>query len=230
MMDRSSKRSGALLTGGIVVLIALVAVAVGLTYFAREPQLDSLRNDNYELNVAVSSLQDEVLNLNESLVAYHNIAAHQEEIADSIRAEKAEFLGDYLGDRLVITEGVYQELPETISGAESQGYSLVDKVDSDGELIEAACFAHEGVRHYAKVAPKITDGKEWHGAPFLLAYSMSSEKLMGMVMESETAQPEGPWEYHANGHPGMEFPHWSLHLWFTDPPKNLDLAGDHSHT
>ena len=228
-MEQSSKGNKTLYKGGIVAVIALTAVAVGLTYLAREPQLDSLRNDNDELNVAVASLQDEVLDLSESLGAYHKIAAYQEEMADSIRVEKAAFLGDYFGNRLVITEGVHEVLPETIADAETQGYSLVDKVDSGGKLTEAACFAHEGVRHYAKLDPKITNGKEWHGAPFLLAYKLSSEKLMGIVLESETAQPAGPWEYHAKGHPGMEFPHWSLHIWFTDPPKNLDLSG-HSHT
>lgn len=228
-MEASSKENKRLFKGGIVALIALTAVAVGLTYLAREPQFDSLRNDNDELIVAVASLQGEVLELSGSLGAYHKIAAHQEKIADSIRVEQKAFLGDYFGDRLVITEGVHEVLPETIADAVTQGYSLVDKVDSEGKLTEAACFAHEGVRHYAKLNPKITNGKEWHGAPFLLAYNLSNEKLMGIVLESETAQPAGPWEYHAKGHPGMEFPHWSLHIWFTDPPENLDMPG-HSHT
>ena len=219
MVERSRKPTNLLLIASVVALIALVVVAAGLAYLARQPQMASLRSDNDELQVAVLSLHDDASNLGKSLDAYHQIAAYQEEMAHSLRLE----LNDSIGNRLVITEATYERLPKTIDEAQDQGYSLLDTVNSEGELIEAACFAHEDARHYAKMDARTTDGVEWHGAPFLLIYNSNSEKLMGMVLESTSAQPDPPWEYHAHGHPGMDFPHWSLHLWFTDPPENLSL-------
>ena len=218
-MGRFRKHIWLLLAGSVVAIIASAVISTGLTNLARQPALDSLRSDNDELHVAVLSLQDEVSDLSRSLDAYHKIAAYQEGVAHSLRLE----LNDSIGNRLVITEATYERLPKTIDEAQDQGYSLLDTVNSEGELIEAACFAHEGVRHYAKRDPRITDGVEWHGAPFLLIYNISSEALMGMVLESTSLQPAPPWEYHAHGHPGMDFSHWSLHLWFTDPPENLSL-------
>jgi hypothetical protein len=208
----------------IASLIVLAVVVAGIAYFARQPQLNVLRSDNDGLNVAVISLEDKVSDVSKSLVAYHKIAAKQESVADALRLE----LDDSLGNRLVMTEAIYQVLPKTISDAQDQGYSLIDKLDSEGNMIEAACFNHEGILHYAKRDTKITAGKEWHGAPFLLAYDQSSEKVMGIVLETISLQSSPPWEYHAHGHPGMDFPHWSLHIWFTDPPKNLSLS-NHVH-
>ena len=223
-MGRLRKHIWLLLAGSIVAIIVSAGIGTGLANLARQPQLDSLRSDNDELRVHVLSLRDDVSDLGESLRAYQQIAAYQEEMSHSLRLE----LNDSIGDRLVITEATYERLPKTIDEAQDQGYSLLDTINSEGELIEAACFAHEGVRHYAKRDPRITDGVEWHGAPFLLIYNISSEALMGMVLESTSLQPAPPWEYHAHGHPGMDFSHWSLHLWFTDPPENLSLS-QHAH-
>ena len=220
-MKESSKPKRLLLIAGVAAIIASAAVAAGLAYSARQPQLTSLRSDNDELHVAVLSLQDEVSDLSRSLDAYHKIAAYQEGVAHSLRLE----LNDSIGDRLVITEATYEVLPTTITEAQAQEYFLLDTVDSEGELIEAACFAHEDALHYAKMDARITDGVEWHGAPFLLIYNSSSEKLMGMVLESTSTQPDPPWEYHSHGHPGMDFSHSSLHIWFTEPPDNLSLRG-----
>ena len=216
-MKESSKPKRLLLIASAAAIIASAAVAAGLAYSARQPQLTSLRSDNDELRVNVVSLRDDVSDLVQ-------IAANLEEIAHSLRLE----LNDSIGDRLVITEATYEGLPTTIAEAQAQEYSLLDTVDSEGELIEAACFAHEDARHYAKMDARITDGVEWHGAPFLLIYNSSSEKLMGMVLESTSTQPDPPWEYHSHGHPGMDFSHSSLHIWFTEPPKNLSL-GQQTH-
>jgi len=182
----------------LIALIVTVIAAAGLAYAAR--------NDNDGLQAKVE--------------AYQAIATHQEGLADSLRLE----LDNSIGDKLLITEATYSELPRTIAEAQAQGYSLLDRVDSEGELLEAACFAHEGTRHYAKIDTRITEGVEWHGAPFLLMYNNASGKLMGMVLESTSPQPGPPWETHAHGHSGMDFAHSSLHIWFTDPPVNLSLA------
>ena len=219
-MGRFRKHIWLLLAGSVVAIMALAGIGTGLANLAGQPELNSLRSDNDELRVNVLSLRDDVSDLGESLHAYQQIAANQEEIAHSLRLE----LNDSIGDRLVITEATYEVLPTTIAEAQAQEYFLLDTIDSEGALIEAACFAHEDARHYAKMNARITDGVEWHGAPFLLIYNSSSEKLMGMVLESTSAQPDPPWEYHAHGHPGMDFSHSSLHIWFTEPPKNLSLG------
>jgi hypothetical protein len=209
-----------LLVGGAVAIIGSAGLAAGLAYSARQTPSDSLRSENDELHKDVLSLQNEVSDLGGRLGAYHNIAAYQGELAHSYRLE----LNDSIGDRLVITEGTYEVLPQTIAEAQAQGYSLLDAVDSAGELAEAACFAHEDALHYAKRDARISDGVEWHGAPFLLIYNSGHGKLMGMVLESTSLQPSPPWEYHAHGHPGMDFSHSSLHIWFTQPPENLSLG------
>ena len=219
-MGRLRKHIWLLFAGSVVAIIALAGIGTGLANLAGQPELDSLRSDNDELRVNVLSLRDDVSDLGESLHAYQQIAANQEETAHSLRLE----LNDSIGDRLVITEATYEGLPTTIAEAQAQEYVLLDTVDSEGELIEAACFAHEDALHYAKMDARITDGVEWHGAPFLLIYNSSSEKLMGMVLESTSTQPDPPWEYHAHGHPGMDFSHSSLHIWFTEPPENLSLG------
>ena len=198
-MGRLRKHIWLLLAGSVVAIMASAGIGTGLANLA--------------------SLRDDVSALGERLRSYQQIAAYQVELARSLRLG----LNDAIGDRLVITEATYEGLPTTIAEAQAQEYSLLDTVDSEGELIEAACFAHEDARHYAKMDARITDGVEWHGAPFLLIYNSNSEKLMGMVLESTSTQPDPPWEYHAHGHPGMDFPHSSLHIWFTDPPKNLSL-------
>jgi hypothetical protein len=219
---RNSKRFW-LIVSGVAVIIA-ASFAAGLAYLPRQPQSASLRSDHDELHGAVLSLNDEVSDLGGRLDTYQEIAAHQEGLADSLRLE----LNNSIGDRLVITEGTYEGLPKTVDQAQAHGYSLLDTVNSEGELIEAACFAHEGAIHYARLQPRVTSGAEWHGAPFLLIYDSSNEKLMGMVLESTSLQPAPPWEHHVQGHPGMEFAHSSLHIWFTDPPPNLSL-GEHTH-
>lgn len=218
-MRKFRKNVWLLLGSSVIAIIASAVIGSGLANMASQPELDSLRSDNL-------SLRGDISDLDESLRGYQQIAANQEEIAQSLRLE----LNDSIGDRLVITEAIYEGLPTTIAEAQAQEYSLLDTVDSEGEMIEAACFAHEGARHYAKMNARTTDGVEWHGAPFLLIYNSSSEKLMGMVLESTSTQPDPPWEYHAHGHTGMDFPHSSLHIWFTEPPKNLSLEpATHSH-
>ena len=193
-----------------------------------QSQLISLISDNDELKVTLLSLQNEVSDLSRTLESYQQIAAHQEKLAQSLRMELRDSIDDSIGDRLVVTEATYEDLPKTIVEAQSLGYSLMDTIDSDGKLVEAACFAHEDARHYAIQDSKITDGVAWHGAPLLLIYNSNSEKLMGMVLESTSPQPTPLWEHHPKGHPGMDFPHWSLHFWFVEPPENLSL-GDHTH-
>ena len=208
----------------VVTLVALSSFATWGIISADQSEVTLLASKNVEL-------QDKVSNLGNNLESYQTIAAKQLDLAQGLRHELADSISksDSLGDKLLVSEGVYTQLPKTILEAVAEGWALLDSVDSKGELLEAACFAHEGVNHYYKGVSRITDGVKWHGAPLLLMYSTESEKLMGMVLESTTPQPADLWETHATGHPGMEFAHSSLHFWFTDPPVNLSLH-PHSHS
>ena len=206
-----------------VTLVALSSFATWGIISADQSEVTLLASKNVEL-------QDKVSNLGNNLESYQTIAAKQLDLAQGLRHELADSISksDSLGDKLLVSEGVYTQLPKTIPEAVAEGWALLDSVDSKGELLEAACFAHEGVNHYYKGVSRITDGVKWHGAPLLLIYNSNSEKLMGMVLESTSTQPDPPWEYHAHGHPGMDFSHSSLHIWFTEPPKNLSL-GQQTH-
>ena len=203
-----------------IAAVALISITAWAVYSPGQSELAALRSENVELQGSLVSLQGETAELGSKLGAYHNIAAHQEQQAQSLRLKLTNSIDNSLGDKLLVTQNTFEELPKTIADAEAQGYSLIDSVDSDGNLKQAMCFGHEGARHYAKQGSQITAGVEWHGAPLLLIYNVKDEKLMGMVLESITPQPSPPWEYHATGHPGMGFEHASLHFWFTDPPAN----------
>jgi hypothetical protein len=207
----------------VAILAVGISLAAGVTYLIGQSQVTALQSDNDALQTSLVSKQQLNDTLQSSLVSNQQISAFQEGIATSLRAKLVESVASSLGDRLVVTEAVYEELPKTIGAAEALGYILIDKVGSDGKMIEAACFDHEDTLHYAQPNPRVTQGSEWHGAPFLLLYSSSAKNLKGMVLESTTLQPSPPWEYHAGGHPGMNFAHSSLHLWFSDPPVNLSL-------
>jgi len=203
-----------------IAAVALISITAWAVYSPGQSELAALRSENVELQGSLVSLQGETAELGSKLGAYHNIAAHQEQQAQSLRLKLTNSIDNSLGDKLLVTQNTFEELPKTIADAEAQGYSLIDSVDSDGNLKQAMCFGHEGARHYAKQGSKTTDGVQWHGAPLLLIYDVNSEKLKGMVLESTTPQPSPPWEYHAEGHPGMGFAHASLHFWFTEPPAN----------
>ncbi len=41
--------------------------------------------------------------------------------------------------------------------------------------------------------------------------------LTAIEIETTRRQDSPAWSYLPEGHPGMSFPHWALHVWFTDP-------------
>ena len=43
--------------------------------------------------------------------------------------------------------------------------------------------------------------------------------LMMIEIETKQRQDSPAWGYLPQGHPGMEFEHWALHIWFQDPEK-----------
>lgn len=203
-----------------VLLLAGAAIAVANAVLGAQGQAVSLTNELNESRGVLASLRTSVADAETRLKDYQQIAEKQQELAHSLRLE----LDASIGDRLTVSEGIYTALPKTVEEAKAAGYVLQDKLTIEGRVLEAECFAHENALHFAQVDPKVTSGATWHGAPLLLIYSSVNSKLLGMVLESLDVQPSPPWEYHAEGHPGMPFQHSSLHIWFTEPPKNLSLA------
>ena len=90
-------------------------------------------------------------------------------------------------------------LEMTLEDAEEEGYiSLGECVPGMG--IHAAIMGEEGPEQ-----------------PILM-YNADGD-LIGIEFESLTEQPTPPWEVLEEGHPGMEFEHWTLHVYFTHEPE-----------
>jgi len=104
-----------------------------------------------------------------------------------------------IGDRVVATYGSFDNLPTTEKDALAQGWIDV----APGE-----CVPQMG-RHFIKMAGE-------QPGPLVLLYNPAGE-LIGVELESLVEQPAPPWEHLEQGHPGMEFEHWTIHFWFNDP-------------
>ncbi len=102
-----------------------------------------------------------------------------------------------IGDRLLVTQGDFASIPMTLDEAKEQGYVPL-----------SPCVPVMGI-HAAKIVGGIPQD------PILL-FSDKGE-LIGAELESMTEQPYPPWEHRPEGHPGMEFEHWTLHMYFKDP-------------
>ncbi len=104
-----------------------------------------------------------------------------------------------IGDRLIVTEGVFDSLPLTAAEAEEAGW-----IDT-GE-----CVPNMG-RHFLQMMGE-------QPGPVVLLYNPAGD-LIGVELESLSEQPAPPWEHLDGGHPGMEFEHWTIHFWFDDPAQ-----------
>lgn len=104
--------------------------------------------------------------------------------------------------RVVVTYGVFEDLPLTEKEALSQGWVDVDP----GE-----CVPRMG-RHFIRM------GDNGQPGPLILLFNPSGA-LIGVELESMTEQPSPPWEHLEKGHPGMEFEHWTVHFWLGDPAE-----------
>jgi len=177
----------------------------------------SLRAELDQLKSREAALAAQVATLEGQRASYEEIAAAQNALAHTLQQR----VDSGLGDNLAVTEGVFTQLPKTMEEAKAQGYVLLDTMSPDGKKVEQAqCFSHGDALHFGKPLHSMTtEGSTWHGAPLLVIYSSTTGKIMGMVLESTSPQPDSLWEHHTKGHNGMPFEHWSLHFWFTDPPK-----------
>ncbi len=109
---------------------------------------------------------------------------------------------------MILTNYEGQQLadyPTTLDQAKAEGYQEVSE-----------CVPWMGY-HYAKITP---DGQVTYPA---LLFNSKGE-LIGIEFESlnepvnpikGSAQP--PWEDLKNGHPGMEYEHWTLHIYWKSP-------------
>ncbi len=104
-----------------------------------------------------------------------------------------------LGDRLIVTAGSFDNLPLTAAEAEKAGW-----IDT-GE-----CVPNMG-RHFLQMMGE-------QPGPIVLLYNPAGE-LISVELESLSEQPSPPWEHLEQGHPGMEFEHWTIHFWFDDPAQ-----------
>ncbi len=102
-----------------------------------------------------------------------------------------------IGDRVVATYGAFDNLPLTDKDALAAGW-----IDT-GE-----CVPQMG-RHFIKMAGE-------QPGPMVLLFNPAGQ-LISVELESLTEQPSPPWERLEQGHPGMEFEHWTIHFWFSDP-------------
>jgi len=104
-----------------------------------------------------------------------------------------------LGDRVVATYGAFDDLPTSEGDALAQGWIDVDP---------GQCVPQMG-RHFIKMAGD-------QPSPLVLLFNPAGN-LIGVELESLSEQPSPPWEHLEHGHPGMEFEHWTIHFWFSDP-------------
>lgn len=106
-----------------------------------------------------------------------------------------------IGDRVVATYGTFDNVPTTEKEALEQGWIDVDP---------GQCVPQMG-RHFIKMAGE-------QPSPLILLFNPDGQ-LIGVELESLTEQPAPPWEHLEQGHPGMEFEHWTVHFWFSDPAE-----------
>ncbi len=101
------------------------------------------------------------------------------------------------GADVFATYGAFDRLPATDEEALAQGW-----IDT-GE-----CVPQMG-RHFIQMAGE-------QPGPLVLLFNPAGD-LIGVELESLSEQPAPPWEHLEQGHPGMEFEHWTIHFWFSDP-------------
>lgn len=107
--------------------------------------------------------------------------------------------------QMMMTQGVFTAIPKTADEAMAQGFVPLAAPGQEPE-----CVPQMGM-HYGK----IKDGQPVQ--PFLLVNTAG--EVIGVELESVTPQESPPWEHLPEGHPGMEFEHWTLHV-YTQNPAN----------
>ena len=116
-----------------------------------------------------------------------------------------------IGDRLEVTFGTFDQLPLTEEAAVAAGWiGSPDCADRLGRVF-----------HRAAADPNDPFSPMMMGEPAnpLMLLMDSDGEVIGFQLMSLSAQPVPPWEYLKKGHMGMNFQHWSLHVYLRDPAK-----------
>lgn len=127
-----------------------------------------------------------------------------------------------LGDRVVVTYGVFDELPLTEADAGADGWTELTKVAVDFDLPSTGCVPNHG-RHFVKspADPQQAGTVTFAGTPIdpITLLMNAAGELIGIELASLDEQVVPPWEFSPNGHPDMDFEHWHMHVYLSDPAK-----------
>lgn len=112
---------------------------------------------------------------------------------------------------LLLTHGVFEELPLTMDDAVAQGWTNTEH-----------CVPGMGVHAIREVQE---EGVVY--LPVILVYDIDG-RILGFEAESLEEQFAPPWEHAPEGRPGREIENWTLHVYFRDPSDACDPgSGDH---
>ena len=118
--------------------------------------------------------------------------------------------GDTIGSEVTLRAGEAEALIDL-----SLGYVVVDL-----DLPDNGCVPNHG-RHFIK-PPSNSDTPEaitFAGEPIdpITLLMNGPGNLIGLELASVDEQVVPPWEFSPKGHPDMDYRHWHMHVYFTDP-------------
>lgn len=127
-----------------------------------------------------------------------------------------------LGDRVAVTYGIFDQLPLTDSDARAKGWTELKEVVVNLDLPESGCVPNHG-RHFIK-SPNNLDTPEtitFAGEPIdpITLLMNAPGDLIGIELSSVDEQVVPPWEFSPKGHPDMDYRHWHMHVYFSDPAQ-----------
>lgn len=115
-----------------------------------------------------------------------------------------------VGDRIEITFPTLENLPLTEEEALAAGWNADEE-----------CEPGMG-KHLARIADDPTDPSVIVAAgifpldPFILIVDSKGD-VIGFEILSRNQQPSPPWEHFPDGRPRIDFEHWILHVFLSDP-------------
>ena len=127
-----------------------------------------------------------------------------------------------LGDRVVVTSGIFDELPLTDVAALAGGWTALTDIAVDFALPSTGCVPNHG-RHFVKspADPQHAGAITFAGTPIdpITVLMNAAGEFIGIELASLGEQVVPPWEYSPKGHPDMDFEHWHMHIYLSDPAK-----------
>lgn len=102
------------------------------------------------------------------------------------------------------------------------GYSLSFFISPDGEYSLKNQILEDDVerfRTYLTCIPPSHQEKQVTSDTWIHYNYDDEDNLIMIEIETTKKQDSSSWGYLPDGHPGMEFEHWALHIWFKDPEE-----------